>query len=228
MILAAQEPNYDTAAAERRAERIRLRLDSIADNITTVLPMIREAIEKNDHAALGYRSVGEYVADRFGSALSRLPVDLRRPVHNELHAAGMSTRAIASVTGASKNTVTGDLRHVSQIGTRAVDRETGEILDDPTPATVVPKVVDTPATATTGIDGKTYTRKSSAPKTPPRRAITDQFFDAAYDMGKAVEKVARLTEDDRFPQNAEKVAAKHRNDLLRSRDLLQQVIDRLA
>lgn len=159
MSLAAQEPNYDTAAAERRAERIRLRLDSIADNITTVLPMIREAIEKNDHAALGYRSVGEYVSDRFGGALSRLPVDLRRPVVHELASAGMSTRAIAPVVGADFSTVSRDLnaRVADATPAPAVDRETGEILSDPTPE----------SPAVTGIDGKTYTRKPEGGAVPP-------------------------------------------------------------
>lgn len=80
--------------------------------------------------------------------------------------------------------------------------------------------------AVTGLDGKTYTRPE--PRTPKRRALPDQFFDAAYDMARAVERVARLTEDDRFPQNAGKVAAKHRSDLIRSRDLLQQVINSLT
>ncbi|MDO5501511.1 MAG: hypothetical protein Q4F67_17720 [Propionibacteriaceae bacterium] len=138
-----------------------------------------------------------------------------------------------------------------------MDRETGEITDNPPNATageeVTPSVEDVrasndteaetpgeevesplppaPSRPVVGIDGKTYTKKPkkpTEPKSPPRRPLPDQFFEAAFDMGKAIEKVARLTEDDRFPQNAEKVAAKHRNDLLRSRDLLQQVIERLA
>ena len=60
-----------------------------------------------------------------------------------------------------------------------------------------------------------------------RRPLTDQFFDAAYDLSKVTERLARLADDDRFPQNAEKVAAKHRGDLLRSIDALQGVIQRL-
>ena len=43
---------FDHAAAERRAERIRLRLDSIADNYGAVMPMIREAIEKRAAAVI--------------------------------------------------------------------------------------------------------------------------------------------------------------------------------
>ena len=68
--------DLDRAAAERRAERITLRLDAIADNYRAVLPMIREAIEKRDDLALGYRSPGDYVSDRF--ALTNRFAEARR------------------------------------------------------------------------------------------------------------------------------------------------------
>ena len=268
-MIAGQVVDLDRAAAERRAERISLRLDAIADNYTAVMPMIRESIAKRDDIALGYRSVSEYVADRFGGALSRLGVDVRREVVRELTTAGMSTRAIAPVVGVSKDTVHRDALssgvsfetpgqgHITggfhpdpaRPTPMRVNRETGEITDSPErsrPAvaqdagTAVPRQESAGKSAggreatphppasrpsVTGLDGKTYNRP--APKAPPRRPLPDQFFDAAYDMGRAIEKVARIAEDDRFPQNAEKVAAKHRNDLLRCRDLLQQVIDAL-
>ena len=46
-----------------------------------------------------------------------------------------------------------------------------------------------------------------APRATPRRAITDQFFDAAYDLTKVADRIGRLAGDDGFPQNAEKIAA---------------------
>lgn len=101
--------DLDPTAAERRAERIRLRLDSIAENYAAVLPAIREAIEKRDDLALGYRSVSEYVADRFGGALTNLGLDVRREVVRELTQAGMSSRAIAPVVGVSDRQVRRDL-----------------------------------------------------------------------------------------------------------------------
>lgn len=100
----------DSAAAERRAERITLRLDAIADNYRAVLPMIREAIEKRDDIALGYRSPGDYVSDRFGQSLAGLGIEVRRAVVGELTQAGLSTRAIAPVVGASQKTVARDAR----------------------------------------------------------------------------------------------------------------------
>lgn len=87
-----------------------MRLDAIADNYAAVMPMIREAIEKRDDLALGYRSPGEYVADRFGGSLQRLGVDVRRAVVGELTAAGMSTRAIGTVLNVGNATVFRDQR----------------------------------------------------------------------------------------------------------------------
>ena len=47
----------NTADAERRALKIGLRLDTIADNYEAVMPMIREVLEEGDHATLGYLSL---------------------------------------------------------------------------------------------------------------------------------------------------------------------------
>ena len=60
-----------------------------------------------------------------------------------------------------------------------------------------------------------------------RRPLTDAFRDAAWDLTKNVERLERLVLDDRFPRNAEQVARMSRNDLLRARDLLAAVIDRV-
>ncbi|WP_436702162.1 hypothetical protein [Nocardioides sp. BYT-33-1] len=76
-----------------------------------------------------------------------------------------------------------------------------------------------------GIDGKTYKRPT--PKASRRSPLTDSFWRTVHEARKKVESLHRLVEDDRWPQNAEKVAAAHRNDLLRINDLLQQVINSL-
>lgn len=216
----------DPSAAERRAERIRLRLDTIADNYQAVLPLIREAIEKRDDLALGYRSVGDYVSDRFGGALNNLGIEVRREVVRELTDAGMSTRAIAPVVGVSNFTVSKDQAAVMDLtpkssgavgSTPAVSEQTPQS-EPASPRPARPVVV--------GLDGKAYTQPP-APRAKPQRALPDQFFDAAFDLTKAVDRVVRLAGDDRFPKNAQKVAAKNRDDLLRARDALDGVIARM-
>ena len=109
----------------------------------------------------------------------------------------------------------------------AVDRDLDDDLD--AALTGLRKVMsDHPApTPVTGLDGKPYPQPEPPAPTPKRRALTDTFWNAVYDLGKKAESVHRLTEDDRFPQNAEKVAAIHRSDLIRYRDLITEVINRL-
>jgi hypothetical protein len=176
----------DRAAAERRAERIRLRLDAIADNYAAVMPLIREAIESRDDLALGYASVSAYVADRFGGALSKLGVDMRREVVRELTEAGMSTRSIAPVLGVGKSTVERDVQQVSHVGhllktpASAAGQTGADAGQTPQGGAVTPPVMasgdkgapEPPATrpAVTGIDGKTYPRPEPerTPRSSPR------------------------------------------------------------
>ncbi|GAB2970069.1 hypothetical protein [Nocardioides montaniterrae] len=180
----------DASAAERRAERINLRLDAIADNYAAVMPMIREALEKRDDLALGYRSPGEYVADRFGGSLQRLGVEVRREVVRELTAAGMSTRAIAPVVGASFKTVARDLESAPVSGDTPEDpapsegeaEARGQEQAQPEPTAVEPaptcerpeplRPVPAPIATVTGIDGKRYTRPTPVPK--PERSGEQQ------------------------------------------------------
>lgn len=88
--------------------------------------------------------------------------------------------------------------------------------------------------ATIGVDERTVKRDEKGtnvpcevePRKQRRRPITDAFFTANYDLRKRVESLHRLIEDDRFQRNAETLAG-HRNDLIRQRDLLTEVIDRI-
>lgn len=66
------------------------------------------------------------------------------------------------------------------------------------------------------------------PYTPRRKSLPDAFKDRLYDVGTKAESLHRLISDDRWTQNAKKLAtAKNRNELLRINDLLNQVIDSL-
>ena len=215
--------DFDKAGAERRAERIRDRLDLIADNYTSVLPLIREAIEKRDDIALGYRSVGEYVSDRFGGALTRLGIEVRREVVRELTDAGLSTRAIAPIVGVHRDTVAEDIRGggnpppadpepsgavapgepiptTSTLGT--VDLDTGEVLDQP----VTTETTETfKKKITVGIDGKAYPK--AEPKADRRRSLVEDARNAGWQLRKAVERLERIHQDDRFAKNKVEILA---------------------
>lgn len=178
----------DAAAAERRAERITLRLEAIAENLSLVLPMIREAIEERDDLALGYRSPGEYVADRFGASLERLGLDVRTAVVKELTAAGLSTRAIAPVVGVSEATIRRDIRRPSTASGDAVE---------PTAVATVTPIACEPRKVT-GLNGKDYV----IPVLPDWKALADaavtEFPDLAYfrDRGTWDARDTAMTGDD--------------------------------
>lgn len=72
---------------------------------------------------------------------------------------------------------------------------------------------------------RSVTGQGREPQTTRRAPLPDAFWRATYDLTKVTERLGRLSEDDRFPQNAEKVATANRSDLLRASDLLHQVID---
>jgi hypothetical protein len=237
--------DLDRAAAERRAERITLRLDAIADNYRAVMPMIREAIEKRDDMALGYRSPGDYVSDRFGQSLAGLGIEVRRAVVGELTAAGLSTRAIAPVVGVTRQMVSKD---IAAGGNRVATSQNPQGEDaqaavDPIPPLTREDDEQGPATApeprpaapcarpeattVTGIDGKAYPKPT--PRATPRKPITDAFRDRLYDLTLKAESLHRLIEDDRWSTNAKKLAtAKNRNELLRINDLLEQVANAIT
>lgn len=87
----------------------------------------------------------------------------------------------------------------------AVDTATGEVIDI--------------ATATSAKQDK-----PAKPRAPKRKPLPDAMREATYDLVKAVERVERLTGDDRWSRNAEQAAAMCRGDLLRAADALARVL----
>ena len=82
---------FDRGAAERRAERITLRLDAIADNYRAVLPMIREAIDAVEDAR--YRELLElrYIV---GMRWERIAVEMNYNYDRIRHMHGEALRAV--------------------------------------------------------------------------------------------------------------------------------------
>jgi hypothetical protein len=157
------------AEAERLTARISRKLSVIVDNTEAVIPLIREAIERNAYAALGYASHGAYVAERFGDTLSRLTVAERRDVVRELTATGMSNRAAGAVLGVDEKTVRNDQR-------------AGAELSAP----------DLPVKFT-GQDGKAYLRptRTSNISAAPRDEETERRAKVAQRTGKDADDIAR-------------------------------------
>jgi lambda repressor-like predicted transcriptional regulator len=104
----------------------------IADHVEQVWELIVEAYQRRAWVALGYESWDAYMKTEFGADRIKLPAAKRLEVVGEMRARGMSTRAIASATGLSKDTV-----HRAAVSSETPD-------DDVVDAEIV------------GIDGKRY------------------------------------------------------------------------
>ena len=177
--------------AERLTQRIALKLDAMADTYAGVMPLIREAIERQAYRALGYASVGAYISERFGDSLAKLGMDMRRVVVHELTEAGMSSRAIAPVVGVSDRQIRRDMQqvgHVSHLpqtpaataGAAPAQPESPKVAPAEPADTAAAAVGSDDATATTpggetpattrpsvvGLDGKTYQRPAPKPSVP--------------------------------------------------------------
>lgn len=231
--------------ARRVTERIRAIAVTVKDQLEKLQTLLNEARDGEAWRILGYASWTAYLADVMGEQPLRLPRDERQQIVGYLAGEGMSSRAIAPIVGATDRTVRNDMsggKDFPPDHTPAVDYVTDqadldaapELPDEgaPTPhdsGDAEPSEdeglsVPSPSSrSVTGLDGKQYTRPE--PQAPRRRPITDSFTDKRVELAKAVESLHRLTQDDRFPQNAEKVATANRSDLLRASDLLHQVID---
>lgn len=66
------------------------------------------------------------------------------------------------------------------------------------------------------------------PQRKPRDTpITKSFFTANFELRKAVERVVRLSENDRFKKNKDQISGCHLSDLIRARDAINGVIQQL-
>lgn len=114
-----------------------------------------------------------------------------------------------------ERTVIAEQRHVTLTGVGHVDRTTGEILD---------------TKPITGMDGKTYNRPAPKPQEetkPRRRPITDASNDAAWELRRAIEKIIRITNDDRYNRNKNEVDAHMRGHLIYAVEACQDLLDQM-
>lgn len=178
--------------------------------------------------ALGFESWDD-LCEKHASHLRmmRWPREERQEIVASLRESGLSIRAIAATGIASKQTVERDLAGVMNHDTSPdpapVDAPwTPDIapVPEPEPAPVAPRPI-------TGIDGKTYTPPAPKPKpeTPRRSPLADQARSAGWEFRKSVERLERIAADDRYPANAEQVAAHLRGHLTYAIEVCQDLLD---
>jgi len=200
----------DVAGARRLTERLRLLAQSVADNVQKLRELVEEAKTSNVHETLGYASWTAYLQDVFGDEPLRLARDVRQELVAELSSQGMSTRAIAPIVGAGVMTVQDDLSRVR-------NRTPDVLVTDSATGEIVERVI-------TGLDGKTY---STPTRVPQRRALTDQAQDAGFELRKAVERIMRVREDDRYTRNKRELAVILRGQLLYTIETCSALLDEI-
>lgn len=222
----------DLTWARKITERLRLQATNYQEARDKIRATIAEAQEGDAAGLLGYASWTAYAADVLGDAPLRLERDERRELVQELAQTGMSTRAIAPIVGVGNKTVHRDLQAGVSNDTPAprpterveVSREVipgdpgegDELIITFAPTEPEPKRI-------TGLDGKTY--KAPEAKKPNRRPLTDAANDAGWNLRKAMERIERIREDDRFSRNKEEVATLLRGHLTYVIETCQGILD---
>lgn len=83
--------------------------DQIKTGVSALWELIKKAYITRAWEVLGYSSWDDYCTQEFGTSRIRLPREERREVVSSMREVGMSTRAIASATGAGYGTIAREL-----------------------------------------------------------------------------------------------------------------------
>lgn len=220
----------DEAAAKKLDTRIRLTAGTVRENFAKLQDYVHEAKTGEIHQALGFKSWTAYLSDALGAQPLMVDREQRRELVEYLSSEGMSTRAIASATGSSRETVR------------------RQVAGDPN---VSPENRESP---TTGLDGKSYAPKqrpeanpvaddrfissdeldelnappAPVPTTEKRRPLPDSYGEVVRALTKDVERLARLTADDRFDRNREGLFLRNYVWLAQAHEELTKAINTLA
>lgn len=152
--------------AKKLDGRIRRLAGASKDHLDQLGALVVDAKAVRIHEALGFKSWTAYLADALQELCSGQGVEMRRELVTYLYDKGMSERAIAAATGASKTTVHRDLEsagsavHVVHSGPPEADPDA----EAPEQSDAEADGTDGGEPVTVGTDDKEYQRKR--PKRP--------------------------------------------------------------
>ena len=223
-----------TAPAVAVTEReVRQSIRRVIDHAESIWDEWAWQVENKTWNVLGYASWDEMRRAEYGGLTSiTAPREERPELVSRFRNAGLTQRQTAETLGVTKRTVERD-ENPHQL--RSTNVDIADVIDA---EVVEDDYVTDQADLDTALADAGFETESETPAPAPAQSVTrpepqttrraplpDAFWRAAYDLTKVTERLGRLTQDDRFPQNAEKVATANRSDLLRASDLLHQVID---
>lgn len=239
------------ADAQGRADHIRTGLARIEATYQDLGEAVATAYHERDWGTLGYGSWDAYVEGEFAGHLPKLNREERGQFVRELRDAGLSVRAIGSVTGASVGTVHSDLGSGVQNRTPAAEPPTPTVADDedipgvgdsdgasftnsstPAPPALAPR----PASVIRGADGKRYASSraaSSRPQFAPAAAEDEDVLPGIV-TGAVIsdQELADAGRDAELDAQMAETAARFRRNfsaaLARADDVWQFDVDRIA
>ncbi|WP_018386404.1 hypothetical protein [Wenjunlia vitaminophila] len=195
-------------------EQARALTDRIRVAVEGTWLLIQEAYTSRAWAVLGYASWDAYCTEEFGTTRLRLPREERQEVVASLRDSGLSTRAIAAAAGIDQKTVRNDLAAGGEEFSSPVlgaDGKTYAARPAPEPASDEARLGGTDRVQPTGLGFQAAVTprptpappETAPPAGPRRRPLPEAWADAAHDLSRAAERLARLTDDDRFDRNRE-------------------------
>ena len=215
------------ADAPFTADEARHITDQLREHLEEDYQLIIDAYQRRAWTALGYHTWDDYCSAEFGDIRLKLPREERQDVVRSLRDSGLSLRAIEAATGVSRHTVINDLRQPEQDDPQVVQSAPPE--PDPDDEVVDAEIVDEePAPhQVTGTDGKTY-KITPKPKAEPKRTpLPDLAKDVGWELRRAVEKLERIIDDDRYRANRDAIALHLRPHLNHAASTCQTILDEL-
>ena len=199
--------------AERMTQEIKLTASGIRNNLFKLRNQIDVAKNSNVWAMLGFSSWTAWLSDTLSDEPMRVSREERLELVGYLAGEGLSARAIAPIVGIGKSQAAKDIAEVSTSGH---DNPGLPGMVDAEP--VAPEAAEPPAPVVHGLDGKTYTKPNLRAVT--LTAITDDARAAGVALRKAIERLDRIRNDERFPGYREQIPADMTEHLGYARDVL--------
>ncbi|MCW2165095.1 hypothetical protein B0I12_002250 [Microbacterium hydrothermale] len=202
--------------AERLTQEIKLTASGIRNNLFKLRNQIDTAKSSNVWQMLGFASWTAWLSDTLSEEPMRVSREERLELVEYLAGEGLSARAIAPIVGISKSQAAKDKAEVSTSGHDSpglpgmADADEDEPMSPAAPAPLAPVVQ--------GLDGKSYPKPNLRPVT--LTAITDDARAAGVALRKAIERLDRIREDERFPGYRAQILADMAEHLGYARDVL--------
>lgn len=204
--------------------------DKIKAGTAALWELIKEAYASRAWASLGYASWDDYCTQEFGTSRIRLPREERREVVSSMREIGMSTRAIASATGAGYGTIARELSGDPNGSPAPVTGTDGKTYEGRRTAKIQSgagfygpgEKIEMDTESTIDIDTGEILEEHPIPKEdkPRAEATTKQFMAAVADLNRILDRFHKIKTSPNYRNNIDQLTQTHASDIDRAIDEL--------